>query len=171
MHNQNVEQVSRGVVYIHAAPKALRPHIEWAVGRAIGTPVSFGWRVQPLLDDSVRTQFDWDGPYGAGSLIASSLIGWSEVRFEVTEAGDGGSSGERWVYTPSLGAFHVHTDEVGNYLVTENVLRTLIEESPADVFAIRDEIDRALGGPWDRELETFRSAGEDAPVTWLHRVG
>jgi hypothetical protein len=27
-----------------------------------------------------------------------------------------------------------------------------------------------MGGPWDRELEPFRFAGEGAPVRWLHQV-
>lgn len=165
------EQSTRGVVFIHAAPRAVSPHIEWAVGRALGLPVSFDWRAQPLLPDSVRTQFEWQGPFGAGSLISSSLVGWQDMRFEVTENADGGGSGERWIFTPTLGAFHIHTDEVGNYLVTENVLRKLTEDVSTDVFAVRDRIDQALGGPWDRELETFRSASEGSPVTWLHHVG
>lgn len=162
---------TRGVVFIHSAPKAVSPHIEWAVGRAIGSPVNFEWRTQPLLPDFVRTEFEWQGPFGAGSLIASSLLGWQGIRFEVTETGEAGNSGERWIFTPSLGTFHVHTDEVGNYLVTENRLRSVVEESSNDAFAMRDEIDRILGGPWDRELETFRSAENGASVTWLHRVG
>ena len=32
------------------------------------------------------------------------------------------------------------------------------------------EIDQLLGKPWDDELETFRHAGEGAPVRWLHQV-
>ena len=32
------------------------------------------------------------------------------------------------------------------------------------------EIDHLLGKPWDDELETFRHAGEGAPVRWLHQV-
>ena len=32
------------------------------------------------------------------------------------------------------------------------------------------EIDNLLGKPWDDELETFRHAGEGAPVRWLHQV-
>ena len=32
------------------------------------------------------------------------------------------------------------------------------------------EIDKLLGKPWDDELETFRHAGEGAPVRWLHQV-
>jgi len=27
-----------------------------------------------------------------------------------------------------------------------------------------------LGKPWDDELETFRYAGDGAPVRWLHQV-
>jgi hypothetical protein len=28
-----------------------------------------------------------------------------------------------------------------------------------------------LGKAWDEELESFRHAGEGAPVRWLHQVG
>jgi hypothetical protein len=28
-----------------------------------------------------------------------------------------------------------------------------------------------LGKAWDEELESFRYAGEGAPVRWLHQVG
>jgi hypothetical protein len=27
-----------------------------------------------------------------------------------------------------------------------------------------------LGSAWDAELEPFRTAGDGAPVTWLHQV-
>ena len=33
-----------------------------------------------------------------------------------------------------------------------------------------NEIDKLLGKPWDDELETFRHAGDGAPVRWLHQV-
>ncbi len=165
------EENTRGVVFIHAAPNAVSPHIEWAVGRAIGMAVNFDWRPQPLIRDSVRTEFTWFGPHGAGSLIASSLIGWRDVRFEITEDGDAGDGGERWIYTPTLGAFHIHVDDAGNYLVTENRLRALMEDLSLDARSLRDELDRTLGGPWDRELDTFRGVADGAPVTWLHSVG
>ena len=37
--------------------------------------------------------------------------------------------------------------------------------------ALEVEVSRLLGKPWDDELETFRHAGEGAPVRWLHQVG
>ena len=35
---------------------------------------------------------------------------------------------------------------------------------------VEDEIEILLGGPWDAELEPFRTAGEGTPVRWLHQV-
>ena len=34
---------TRGVVHIHSAPAALCPHVEWALGSALGTHVSVDW--------------------------------------------------------------------------------------------------------------------------------
>ena len=36
--------------------------------------------------------------------------------------------------------------------------------------ALPDALDQLLGRPWDDELETFRHAGDGAPVRWLHQV-
>jgi hypothetical protein len=33
-----------------------------------------------------------------------------------------------------------------------------------------DAVDEVMGGPWDRELEPFRYAGDGVPVRWLHQV-
>ena len=37
---------TRGVLYVHSAPSALCPHIEWAVGGVLGAPVSPVWTPQ-----------------------------------------------------------------------------------------------------------------------------
>ena len=40
------------------------------------------------------------------------------------------------------------------------------------LYVLRDSASRRLlGGPWDAELESFRHAGDGAPVRWLHQVG
>ena len=36
--------------------------------------------------------------------------------------------------------------------------------------SLEDVVGKLLGQPWDDELETFRWAGEGAPVRWLHQV-
>ena len=48
---------------------------------------------------------------------------------------------------------------------------TVVEAKPNPVVQVlENEIDKLLGKPWDDELETFRHAGEGAPVRWLHQV-
>ena len=38
---------TRGVVYVHSTPKALCPHIVWAIEGVLGTRVSVDWTAQP----------------------------------------------------------------------------------------------------------------------------
>jgi hypothetical protein len=59
---------ARGVVYIHSAPRALCPHLEWAVGRALGRAVNFEWSEQPVLDGARRAEFYWEGPSAPAPL-------------------------------------------------------------------------------------------------------
>ena len=49
--------MSRGVVYVHSAPRALCLHVEWAAGRALGRAVNFDWREQPVLKGAQRTEY------------------------------------------------------------------------------------------------------------------
>ena len=39
--------ITRGVLFVHSAPRALCPHVEWAAGAVLGSRVSFDWTVQP----------------------------------------------------------------------------------------------------------------------------
>ena len=56
-------------------------------------------------------------------------------------------------------------------MVPEDRLRAAVVRATRDGDAdSTDEIDQLLGKPWDDELETFRCAGEGAPVRWLHQV-
>ena len=64
---------ARGVLFVHSAPRALCPHIEWAAGRALERAVNFDWDQQPVLPGSQRTEFYWEGPRGTGAKLASAL--------------------------------------------------------------------------------------------------
>jgi len=66
---------ARGVLFVHSAPRALCPHIEWAAGRALERAVNFDWAAQPVLKGSQRTEFYWEGPRGTGAKLASALRG------------------------------------------------------------------------------------------------
>ena len=162
---------TRGVVYVHSAPRALCPHVEWAAGRALGRAVSFDWRPQPVLPGAQRTEYYWEGPRGTGAELASALRGWEHLRYEVTEDAGLGTDGGRWMHTPDLGIFFAQTDTAGNVVIPEDRIRSAMESAGSDAFELHRELRVALGQAWDDELEPFRYAGEDSPVIWLHKVG
>lgn len=162
--------ITRGVLFVHAAPKAMCAHVQWALASVLGVPAPLDWSKQPAVPGFMRTEVAWQGRAGTGSQIVSAMHGWDHLRFEVTEEPSHGSDGSRWSYTPSLGIFHAHTDSHGNIVVPEERVRKALEFT-YDAYRMRHELDLALGTAWDNELEPFRYAGEGAPVRWLHRVG
>ncbi|PZR53703.1 DUF3145 domain-containing protein [Xylanimonas oleitrophica] len=162
--------ITRGVLFVHSAPSALCPHVEWAAGGVLGTRLSLDWTPQPAARGLHRAEYSWQGPQGTGARLASALRGWEHLRYEVTEEASHGVDGARWSHTPDLGIFHAMTDVHGNVVVPEDRVRAALELAH-DPNAVRDALDLALGTAWDDELEPFRYAGAGAPVRWLHRVG
>jgi len=162
---------TRGVVYVHAAPPALCPHVEWAVGAALDARVTLDWIPQPAAPGALRAELSWQSEAGTGAKIASALRQWGPLRFEVTEEPSPGAEGERWSFTPTFGLFHATTGVHGDIVVREDRLRATLARAATDPAAdLMTEMHVLLGKAWDDELETFRYAGEGAPVRWLHQV-
>jgi hypothetical protein len=162
---------ARGVLYVHSAPRALCPHIEWAAGAALDRAVNFDWADQPVLRGAMRTEYYWEGVQGTGAALASALRGWEHLRYEVTEDPSAGSDGGRWLHTPDLGIFFAQTDSAGNVVIPEDRLRYAMEIAGSDAFELHRELRLALGQAWDDELEVFRHASDNHQVVWLHKVG
>jgi len=163
--------MTRGVLFVHSAPRALCPHIEWAAGGVVGVRLSMDWIDQPASPGMLRTELSWHCTPGTGPRLASALRGWAHLRYEVTEEPSAGVDGGRWSHTPELGIFHAVTDVHGNVVVPEDRIRAALEAGRDDVTRLANDLDLALGRAWDDELEPFRYAGDGAPVRWLHRVG
>ena len=161
---------TRGVLYVHSSPSALCPHVEWAVGGLFGMPVRLDWTPQPAERAAYRAEYSWLGPVGTAARLASALRGWQRLRFEVTEEARSASEGERYSYTPSLGVFHAITGLHGDILIPEDRLRAAMLTAASGGRSLESGIDELLGRAWDEELETFRHAGDGAPVRWLHEV-
>jgi hypothetical protein len=162
---------TRGVVFVHSAPPALCPHVEWAAGAVLGVRLHLDWIAQPAEPGSLRTELSWQGAAGTGARLASALRGWARLRYEVTEEPSAGADGARWSHTPALGIHHAVVGVHGDVLLHEDRVRAALAANPGDAGALAAELDRVLGRAWDEELEPFRYAGEGAPVRWLHRVG
>ena len=162
---------AQGVLYVHSAPPALCSHIEWAVARIVGVPVSMPWVGQSAAPGSLRAELTWNARPGTAGAIASELAGWNRLRFEVTEDSSPGCDGVRYCYTPELGTFTAATAANGDIMVPENRLRAAMTMAlQAGVASLEDELTRLLGTAWDNELEPFRRAADGAPVRWLSAI-
>ncbi len=161
---------TRGVLFVHTAPPALGPHLNWAVGNALGREVNMQWTQQPAAPGMLRAELSWVGPAGTGAQIASALRGWEHLRYEVTEEATSTTDGGRWAHTPELGIFHSQMDSVGNVVVPEDRIRSAMMDNNT-MLGLQEALELALGQAWDDDLEPFRYAGAGAPVRWLHRVG
>ncbi|WP_216897185.1 DUF3145 domain-containing protein [Nocardia alni] len=170
--NQFADATS-GVVYIHASPAALCPHIEWTLSSTLKSPAQLRWTAQPVDSGQLRATTDWVGPVGTGSKLANALRAWPVLRFEITEDPSEGVDGERYSFVPGLGLWCGAMSANGDVMVGEMRLREIVRSArergrhtPADIAA---EIDRALGTAWDDDLEAYRSGSEGAEITWLRR--
>jgi len=166
----NTRHATRGVIYVHSAPSALCPHIEWALGGVLGNAVSLEWIPQPAHAGAYRAEYSWLGEPGTAAAIASALRGWNHLRFEITEEPTPSTEGSRYSYTPDLGIFHAVTGLHGDVMIPEDRLKAAVLKAAMGETTLEVGIDRLLGKPWDDELETFRYAGDGAPVRWLHQV-
>jgi len=162
---------ARGVLYVHSAPPALCPHIEWAVAGIVGASVVMPWVGQPAAPGSLRAQLDWHARAGSAAAITSALAGWNRLRFELTEDASSGCDGVRYCYTPELGTFSASTGASGDVMISENRLRAAMALAEAGQVSLEDQIARLLGTAWDEALEPFRRASDGAPVRWLNATG
>ncbi|WP_197379872.1 DUF3145 domain-containing protein [Mycolicibacterium mengxianglii] len=154
-----------GVVYIHASPAAVCPHVEWALSSTLNARANLRWTPQPAMPGQLRAVTNWVGPVGTGAALANALRSWSVLRFEVTEDPSAGVDGQRFSHTPQLGLWHGTMSASGDIMVGEMRLRSLMAEG-ADMLAA--ELDTVLGTAWDEALEPYRTGGDvGAEITWL----
>ena len=156
---------TRGVLYVHSAPSALCPHIEWAVGGVFGAPVRLDWIPQPVERASYRSEYTWIGPAGTGARLASALKGWQKVRFEVTEEPTTVTEGARYSYTPTLGVFHAVTGLHGDIMVPEDRIRhamALAALGGGDLTGALDDLLGTVLGRRARALPLRRRRGSGA---------
>ncbi len=161
---------ARGVLFVHAAPAALCPLVEWAVAGVLGISVDLSWTPQPAKTGTYRAELSWVGPSDTSARIASALRGWEQLLYEVTEDATAGSEGARYSFTPELGIFHAVTGIHGDIMIPEDRLKAAVVKAAIGDLPLLVEIDKLLGKVWDEALEPFRYAGDGAPVKWLHHV-
>ena len=106
-----------GVVYVHASPAAVCPHVEWALSSTLNARANLKWTPQPAMPGQLRAVTNWVGPVGTGAQLANALRSWSVLRFEVTEDPSHGVDGHRWCHTPQLGLWSGAMSANGDFTV------------------------------------------------------
>jgi hypothetical protein len=143
---------ARGVIYIHSAPRALCPHLEWA-GRALGRAVNLEWADQPVLAGS-RAEFYWEGPAGTGAALATAIRGMGAPAVRGERRPTARSDGGRWMHTPDLGIHYAQTDTAGNVVIGEDRIRYAMEIAAGDPCDLQRELQVALGSHVGRRART-----------------
>ncbi|MET3803392.1 hypothetical protein ABIB25_000376 [Nakamurella sp. UYEF19] len=161
---------AQGVIFVHSAPAAICPHVEWAISGVVGDRVSLSWTAQPASPGQLRAEVGWKGTPGTAGRIASALRAWPMLRFEITEDASHISDGERLCHVPGRGLWRSAMAANGDLVLGEDRIRSLMERATS-LDGLRHALSEALGAEVDAELESFRRAGEGTPVTWLHQVG
>jgi Protein of unknown function (DUF3145) len=162
--------LTRGVIYVHSCPVAVSPHVEWAIARVLDAPVRLEWTAQPVEPSARHAQCSWSGKAGTGAELAAALRQWPMTRFEVTEEPSPGVDGERFMHVPGRGLFRAATSANGDIVLSEDRLRALVA-SARGYDTLAHALDKALGAPWDAELEPYRHAADGVPLPLLTRVG
>ncbi len=154
---------TRGVLYVHSAPRALCPHVEWAVAGVLGTRVSLDWIRQPAAPGTWRSEFSWKGQVGTASKLASALRGWQLLRFEVTAEPCATAEGERYSCTPDLGIYHAVTGIHGDILIPEDRLRAALDPLPAGRDGPGGRVGQASGQTLGRRTGALPLRGRGRP--------
>ena len=142
-----------GVLTIHSAPAALRPHIEWGLQSILGTWVTLDWKPQPKAAGTYRTTVEFRDRAGTAAKVATALKAWHYLRFEVREESEVG--GEFFRFTPDLGLHRSVIDGMGTILVSEHLIMQALGRG-FDEESLREEFERLLGNSWELALEPFR---------------
>lgn len=158
------------MVFVHSAPVAICPHVEWAISGVLGDRVTLSWTAQPASPGQLRAEVGWKGEPGTAGRLAAALRAWPMLRFEVTEDASNGSDGERVCHVPGRALWRSAVSANGDVILGEDQVRSLMAAA-STLDALRHALACAIGSDLDAELEPYRRAGEGTPVTWLHQVG
>ena len=150
--------VTRGVVFVHSAPAAICPHVEWAISGVTGARVSLSWTEQPAAPGSLRADASWSGRPGTGARIAGALKAWPMLRFEVTEEASPGVDGERICHVPGRGIWRAAISANGDVVLGEDQLRALLSTA-GNLEAVHHRLGDLLGAHIDADLEPLPPRG------------
>ena len=148
--------MKRGLLVIHSCPMALIRHVDWSI-QSVVDRVQIDWRNQPLDPGTQRATIEWRSSKDLSAELASALKSWHYLRFELHEAPSNGVDGSLFMFVPDLGIYRGSVNSHGDLMLNENQVTSCIRSIHRHHDVIT-ELERALGKPWDDELDCYRRA-------------
>jgi hypothetical protein len=155
---------------LHSIPRALVPHVVWAVRDVLGASIEWDFQPQPVAPSTMRAVVSWRSLAGTAARLTSALRVMPDMLFEVTEDAGIEREGERYSYTPTLGLFRATIGVHGDVYVHEDRIRAAIAGAREHGVDLAEGLAHLLGEAWDVELEPYRVATADTPIRVLHHV-
>lgn len=161
----SMDDTTRGLVYIHCAPRLLVAFIEGSIRARLeaGDTFKLHWVEQPARQGCVSTKFEWVGAAGTGLAFASDFVKLKEVYADVTEDPTELNDGQRCFVTPSLGLWTGRMSVSGDILLNDNRIKHLMNSYEGD--ELTAELHKAMGTQWDTALENMRASAHQSTST------
>lgn len=141
----------RCVLILHACLTTTRSSVESKLRRS-GITID-DWHSMGQ-NSAGSAEFELD--YESAIRVTESLSRSRQISFELAIFGDETFTGERWVFSPKLGLASVQIDQVGNQMISELKLATILRLSGDNALKIERAIRLALVAQWDDEFEELR---------------
>jgi hypothetical protein len=146
-----------GRIHIYSTPAALVQHVEWALNQSIGAAIRPRWRNQPLSPGAKAAEIEYQSEIAIAAKLATALIKWRYLRFEITEQSQ--LTGDTTLYriTPDLGLHQASLASNGDVILNEHQVNHIISNS-ISLKKLQSDLESALGNQWEIELEPYRIA-------------
>ena len=146
-----------GRILIYSTPAALTQHIEWALEQHISPQVGAKWINQPLAPGAKATEVEYQSKLPIAAKLATTLIKWRYLRFEITEQFKVSGDATLYRVTPDLGLHQASLASNGDVVLNEHQVNHIINNSISHK-KLQVDLKKALGNEWEIELEPFRIA-------------
>ena len=159
-----------GRIHIYSTPAALTQHIEWALIQSIGSGVEPNWINQPLIPGCKALEVEYQGRQPIAAKLATALIKWRYLRFEITEQSLLTGDATLYRITPDLGLHQASIASNGDVTLNEHQLNQIISNAISHK-KLQVDLEKALGNQWEIELEPFRLALASGSAEIFSKIG
>lgn len=130
--------------------------------------IEIAWSNQALLIGSVKGEITLKLASLQFEDLVSQLARIEGIYLDAMQQGK--EAGALFMVTPGLGVFRAETNAAGEIMISEDRIRTALEQSAGNHRELGRLLRILLGQAWDDILEPFRAARYQENVALIHRA-